>query len=244
VLLRCHAGTSTSYQWLLNGVSIWGATSSNYYASVAGTYTCWVTNTCGSTTSNAILLTVLSGTPNTPGTITGNNRPCPGAVGITYTISSVPGATGYNWTVPSTATIISGQGSTSITVYFATYFIAGTVSVKAVNPCGSSNIRTKFLLFNAHCRFILKTSSNTQTGFDAVVYPNPSSDHFTLKISSEHTGNCMLIVTDVTGREISKKMNVPANELIDFGYDLASGIYFAEVIQDDHKIILRIIKNE
>ncbi|MCE2712967.1 MAG: T9SS type A sorting domain-containing protein, partial [Cryomorphaceae bacterium] len=64
----------------------------------------------------------------------------------TYSISSVSGATSYTWSVPSGATIVSGQGTTSITVdYGAT---SGDVSVTATNSCGTSSASTLAITLN------------------------------------------------------------------------------------------------
>jgi hypothetical protein len=51
------------------------------------------------------------------GSISGNTTPCPYSTN-TYTVSGVSNATGYTWTVPSGASINSGQGTTSISVTF------------------------------------------------------------------------------------------------------------------------------
>ncbi|NTW31295.1 MAG: fibronectin type III domain-containing protein [Bacteroidetes bacterium] len=76
------------------------------------------------------------GSVASPGTITGNATPCQNATGVSYSISIVSGATGYNWTVPAGASIISGQGTVSITVNYAT--TNGNVCVTAGNTCGTS----------------------------------------------------------------------------------------------------------
>ncbi|MFY9308766.1 MAG: FISUMP domain-containing protein [Bacteroidia bacterium] len=78
-----------------------------------------------------------SNAPATPGSITGSTTPCQNATGVSYSVSSVPGATSYSWTVPSGATIASGQGTTSITVNFGT--VNGNVCVTAGNACGTSS---------------------------------------------------------------------------------------------------------
>ena len=78
-----------------------------------------------------------TGSVSTPGAITGNQTPCQNATGITYSITSVTGATGYNWTVPTGASVATGQGTTSITVNFGT--ADGSVCVTAYNACGASS---------------------------------------------------------------------------------------------------------
>jgi hypothetical protein len=76
------------------------------------------------------------GPPASPATPTGPVSVCSGALGTTYTIAAVPGATSYSWTVPPGATITSGQGTTSITVNWGA--TSGSVCVTAINSCGGS----------------------------------------------------------------------------------------------------------
>ena len=73
-----------------------------------------------------------------PGSIAGNSTPCSNTTGVVYSISSVPGATGYNWKVPLGALITSGQGTTAITVTFGT--VGGVICVSAYNTCFKSNM--------------------------------------------------------------------------------------------------------
>lgn len=75
--------------------------------------------------------------PAQPGAITGNTIVCPNGLGINYSINAVPGAINYTWTVPPGANIVSGQGTSSITVNYGTQ--AGTITVTADNTCGSSS---------------------------------------------------------------------------------------------------------
>jgi len=71
------------------------------------------------------------------GPITGSSSVASGASGVTYSISSVTDATTYTWTVPSGATIASGQGTTSITVNFGCSATSGTVTVTPSDGGGS-----------------------------------------------------------------------------------------------------------
>ena len=77
------------------------------------------------------------GAPATPGSITGSTSVTSGQSGVTYSITSVPDATGYTWTVPSGSSITSGQGTTAITVSFGS--TSGNVCVTASNDCGTSS---------------------------------------------------------------------------------------------------------
>ena len=60
----------------------------------------------------------------------------------TYSVRQVQGATSYVWTVPSGATIQSGQGTNSIVVsYNLNTFGSGIISVRGVNACGTGAVR-------------------------------------------------------------------------------------------------------
>ncbi len=76
------------------------------------------------------------GPPPSPATPTGPVSLCAGSMGTTYSVTPVPGATSYTWTVPSGATIASGQGTNIITVNWGA--TSGNVCVTAINSCGGS----------------------------------------------------------------------------------------------------------
>ena len=83
-------------------------------------------------------MTVYS-TPVTPTSITGPlTAVCSGSTQTYSCTASTTGATGYNWTVPTGATILTGATTSSITVQFPTPFVSGAVTVKAFNTCGES----------------------------------------------------------------------------------------------------------
>lgn len=109
----------------------------------AGVYTGTLTvvdSATGCRSSTNFTVTVNT-TPATPGGITqgspSGSAVCKGANGVTYSIAAVAMATGYQWSVPSGATIISGQGTTAITVNWGTA-ASGNVTVNATNACGTS----------------------------------------------------------------------------------------------------------
>lgn len=144
-------GNPSFYQWRRNGVnlvdggSISGATTATLtidpvLSADAGTYDCVVGNNCGpDVTSDPATLTV-SPAPGIPGAITGPAVACPGTTGQVFSISSVPNATSYQWVTYHGATIVSGQGDTSITVDFGpTTFSGYYIVVRAAATCGVSD---------------------------------------------------------------------------------------------------------
>ncbi len=81
-------------------------------------------------------------TPNAPSAITGNITQCINATNQTYSVSNVPNATTYNWTVPPSWTILSGLGTNQITVHIGSNAQSGIISVSASNGCGTSSLST------------------------------------------------------------------------------------------------------
>jgi hypothetical protein len=144
------AGTSPTYQWYLNGTAISGATTASYtitnaVASNAGSYTVVITNSAGTVTSNAAVVSViplapvftsqpLSQTVNAGSSVTLsasgsglsityqwylNNIAIPGATSSTYTIASVTSASAGSYTVKAT----NGGGSVTSNAAILTVMI-------------------------------------------------------------------------------------------------------------------------
>nr|MBK9652417.1 HYR domain-containing protein [Bacteroidota bacterium] len=121
-----------------------GSTNATAINLAGGTYTVLVNDANGCTVILSATITSLSSIPAQPGAITGNVSVCLSSTGNVYSIVAVPGATSYTWSTGSTtATITSGQGSTSIQVSFSGAAVSSTISVTANNVCGSSIARFK-----------------------------------------------------------------------------------------------------
>jgi hypothetical protein len=97
-------------------------------------YICTVHDNVAAIKKDSVYVTIAA-VPAAPGTISGNISPCMGAT-ESYSIASVPGATSYNWNVPSGASILSGQSTTAVSVLWGT--TSGNVTVNAGNSCGNS----------------------------------------------------------------------------------------------------------
>ena len=150
ITLTVAGGTAPyTYNWTKNGVAF--ATSQNLTDLARGTYTVLITDANGCTTSLTVPIwepevcndgidndgdelsdcSDSNCIPNTPAAITpGNTIPCI-LTNVTYTVTAVSGLT-YDWTVPANASIISGQGTNTITVQW-TNTTPGQVCVQANN---------------------------------------------------------------------------------------------------------------
>ncbi len=83
-------------------------------------------------------------TPNIPGAINGTSTNLCNA-SQAFTVNNVAGATQYNWTAPSGATVSAGQGTNNATLDFGPAFTTGNVTVTAENACGISPARARSL---------------------------------------------------------------------------------------------------
>ena len=142
-------GTRASWKWYKggcgSGASIGSGTTITVTPSCNTTY--FVRSeggSCGTTTCKSITVSILT-VPSTPQTIAGISSGLCRNNGVRYSIAAVSGATSYVWTVPTGATIVSGQGTTSISVNYGSSLGSNSscgsasVCVKAVNACGNSS---------------------------------------------------------------------------------------------------------
>jgi len=141
---------ATAYSWTLSN----GITLVSQYGDTgvivrfepgfsSGTISVQASNACS--ISNARTINITAQKPTTPVAITGPTSVCElvgQPVTATYSISPVSGADTYLWSVPANASIVSGQGSTSIAVSYLPGFSSGSVSVVASAPCGNSSARS------------------------------------------------------------------------------------------------------
>lgn|GEM_PF-1558431 len=151
-----NVANATSYTWTVpggwvinsgqgtNSITVTsGATGNN------GNITVTANNICGSSPASSLAVTVLPGTPATPGPITGTVTQCGNLTGQIYSIALVANASSYTWAVPTGWVITAGQGSNSITVTTGAPGQNGSISVIATNSCGTSAASTLAVTVNA-----------------------------------------------------------------------------------------------
>ncbi|HYV95353.1 MAG TPA: immunoglobulin domain-containing protein, partial [Chitinophagales bacterium] len=125
------ATSGLTYQWKNGGTIISGATSQSFTTTASGTYTCDVSNSCGTTTSNSIIVTVNPGPSASEAAITaaGSTTICKGNNVVELTVAS-SGLT-YQWkkggNIINGATLQSFSASTT-----------GTYKCNVSNSCGTT----------------------------------------------------------------------------------------------------------
>ncbi len=141
---------ATSYTWTLpSGASIIGTADTNEivvnFGTSPGNIEVLATNQCGNSTSEILAVAITNGAGNA-GAITGNTIACENESGVTYSITTVTGASTYTWTVPTGAAIANGQGSNSITVNFGN--TSGNVTVTPESACGNGASASSTVIVN------------------------------------------------------------------------------------------------
>ncbi|MBK9402036.1 MAG: T9SS type A sorting domain-containing protein [Bacteroidetes bacterium] len=141
-----NVARATAYTWTVPGtMSIQSGQGTNVITVqvnpgyTGGTMSVIASNVCGNSAARTKTLTV--NLPGTPTAIQGQKEGLCNTTGNIFSIPPVVNATSYIWNVTG-GTIMGGQGTTSITVDVATLIGSGSITVQAVNGCGTSLIRT------------------------------------------------------------------------------------------------------
>lgn len=114
----------------------WTAPANNTGSNIVGTIT--ITPSINGCPGPPMSFTVtIYPEPGTPPLVIGSATSNEGTTN-TYTVNAVPGATSYIWTVPGGWTIVSGQGTNSISVITGPAGQNGDIGVSAVNLCDTS----------------------------------------------------------------------------------------------------------
>jgi hypothetical protein len=218
-----------------------------------GTVSVRATNGCGTSGSRSLTIGVLQ--PATPGVIdVAVTTPCPNRV-YTYSLPGLTAnATSILWTVTG-GTILSGQGTSSITVSYPSTAVNGSVSAQAVSNCGVSTIRTITVRlaacvvepppppppFAATGNEPVKGATAAADAMKVNVYPNPTTTDFKLQVITAGKEEISVRVLDMTGR-FYKQLTIMPNQTINLGAELKAGSYMIEVKQGALIRTIRVLK--
>lgn len=125
----------------------------NWTAPAAGTgnvtfYGAFARNKPGPVTLSQLVVSEAASAPGAAGPITGPTEVCKNST-QSYSIAAVAGATSYVWTVPTGASITSGQGTISISVNFSASAASGNISVYGTNTAGNGPASNKAVTVNS-----------------------------------------------------------------------------------------------
>jgi len=229
---------ATSYQWtvptgatIVNGQGTTCITV-NFSGSLGNNSTCGgaaicvrASNACGLSQSRCV---DLSTAPSGYTCITGLSFVTQGNT-TTYSVGAISGATNYAWSIPSGWQLVSGQGTTSLTVI--TGSTSGYVSVLPSNACAAGAMIKKFVTIT-RCRNEV-TATELEIP-EVVLYPNPANHQFF--IESGDAMPSLVEVMDMTGKVVYTGSQIRRIE----SNSWTSGIYFVRVHFNDEVQVKRI----
>lgn len=207
ILTTAGSPSATGYLWSVPaGATIQSGQGSNSVTLdisngfTSGQVTVTSQNGCGNGASRTL---TISGTPGQASPITGATIICSGTSGVVYEVSTVAGATSYQWTVPgSIGSIASGQGSKIISVNYNFVTASGqAITVRASNACGQGPIRSLngISVSPANCG----SPRVSESGISKVeVFPNPATTLVNVRFESENEQAYNLRVIDLSGRVV------------------------------------------
>lgn len=201
--------------------------------------------------------------PNKPGRIYGPKpRICLGSTSD-YHINPVPGATSYFWAVSNGGSIISGQGTTNVTVQFPGGQITYVeLKVRAINDCGNSDFKYYGGIWSINTngcnngnpfepvrraissQFKLGDVPAKEREMDISVYPNPSRGIVHLQISHlDDNEQVQVRILDLQGREVAKPgIYVNGSRMQVDLHNLPAGIYLLEATSGKQRKIQKLVK--
>ncbi len=189
---------------------------------VSGSLCYSVTNACG---TGGARCNSVSAKPATPASISGSASVCAGQQNIVYSTPQVNAYT-YTWTLPAGCTIVSGQGTNTITVNWGN--ATGYIYVKANNACGSSSNLAKVISVIPCANSPESNTSLIGKDLSLEVFPNPNSGNFIIR--APFSGD--FVIQNEMGQIIRTfKLNEDNSQQVQIS-DLSTGLYFVIGVND------------
>jgi hypothetical protein len=165
----------------------------------------------------------------------------------TFSIPAVVGASTYTWTVPAGASIVSGQGSTSVVVNYGALTGSQTIKVMATNSCGVSSAIKSLTLTSGLCPAAKQSEFNTTLVNEVKMYPNPATNVFNVELNASADAQMEMTVYSMNGSLVNSKniqLTEGNNTITEDISSLSTGIYFVKFTNtsSNETIIKKLIK--
>lgn len=212
--------TATSYTWSISGTGwtiLSGQGTNSIVVSATSTFSTGTlsvrgVNCLGSSCTPRTLSVNRSAIPATPGAISGSSSVRKSQSSVCYSIASVSGATSYAWTITGGARFSGSTTGRTVFVNFTSSTSGSvTLSVRALNACGTSAASSRTISVNLTCRNMNEPATDAPEGISSVesprleVFPNPSSGQFQFSLPETVTGIIQATLTNTEGRVVFRK---------------------------------------
>ena len=234
---------ATSYTWTVptgwtitanNGTSITVSVPSNFNS---GYVTVTANNNCGSSAPRSQLI---YGKPSKP-VISGPACASAGSQYV-YTVTNAETNVLYTWTMPVGVTIVSGQGTSSVTIAW-NRTTSAAISVTAKNTCGIA-IKTSMTI--NICAAAVNASADNNVVIENV-YPNPTNGIAHIIFTAKHSEKCRMEISEPAGKILQAKEFECMAGQNKINIDLTkypSGTYLVRLICDEGTKVFTVVKGE
>ncbi|MDP4263599.1 MAG: T9SS type A sorting domain-containing protein, partial [Bacteroidota bacterium] len=219
--------------------------------SEAGTYVVHLVNAAGCDSTAMLNLTV-NVTPTLSGSLTGSVLT---GNSFTYTPTSFTSGTTFNWSRAAVTGITNAaaSGTDNINEVLALDNPLGssvnTTYVYTLNANGCSNIQNLVVTVNPSGGKTALTPvslqpTDTLSGLtlNVTAMPNPTTSSFNLVIKSNKEGPVTVRVMDHFGVMVENHEKIASNTTLSMGFGWSGGVYYAEVIQNGKRKVIKLIK--
>ncbi len=216
-------------------------TSNTFSALRAGNYIVYIKDANGCIISSTISITQ----PATAIIVTASktNETCPGAKDGSITAAGAGGLSPYKYRFGSTgaygpANIFNNLNAGSYRIY-----------VIDANGCTGGSVAVLIVQTSPTCRPITmvkggaKDKFKTVASLNANLYPNPTTNLFTLKIHADNKQTVQVRVIDINGRVVYTAKG-QSDQPFEFGEQFATGTYLVEVRQGNKVKTFKAIKEK
>ena len=159
------------------------------------------------------------------------------------------GADAYTWTVTGNATILSGQGTSTILVDFSNATNPVTISVTIECSCVETDLTKTItcptsMITNPNDNNVVPREHKLPTNYNSLpkgnidIYPNPSEGIYLLK--GVELNKDVFTVTTITGQVVVEKQILNTNS-IDIS-NQKDGVYLLIINEGTHQRVIKLVK--
>ena len=237
------ASDAASYKWtaVSGGTSISSGNGTNSISLnippdfIKGKIKVTALNSCGRSKPVRALLQTRPAQP----VISGQSCVSASAADLTYTVTNAVDGVTYTWSVPGTARVTSGQGTSTVTINWRAY--SGVIMCTSSNSCASGARSSYTVTVGCGAAALAETVKDMQVK----VYPNPSSGLVNLLFTSSKKTKYKLVLTDLAGHSLITKELIASAGKNTVNLDIskyAAGMYMLNLISDEGTQTVKIIK--